>query len=87
MVTQAIDALGRAKRSRLRYANHKRTVCDAKVPATNTIIDFGIWVIMQAESYVVVGMVDTMAATVVKSSTRTAHEANAQLHACRPYSA
>lgn len=87
MVTHAIDALGRTTRCRLRYANHKRMACDVNVPPTNTISNFGIWIIRQVGSYVIVGMVDNMVTTVVKNSAKTAHVANMQLHVSRPYKA
>lgn len=85
MVTQAMDALGRATGRRLRYANHKRIDCDVNVPQTNRMSVFGTWIIAQVGSYIAVGMATNMVITVVTHSTTTAHVASTQLRAYRPY--
>lgn len=80
MVTQAMVDLARTARSRLRYANHKRMLCEIKVPTTNTKIVFGTSIIAHLASYDVVGMVDSEDAIVVTNSTPTANVANLPLH-------
>jgi hypothetical protein len=87
MVTQTIVDLARTARSRLRYANHKRMVCDVNVPTTNTRIVFGAWIITQLESYDAVGMADAMDAIVVTNSIRTANVPSLLLNVRLPYSA
>jgi len=87
MVTQAMVDLARTARSRLRYANHKRMLCETKVPTTNTKIVFGTWIIAHLASYDIVGMLDSEDTIVVTNSTTTADAANLLLHVWCPYSA